>query len=188
MAQSHYYILCQNERTCSVSDNNDNNMDWLYCIGRSNDRSIEGMKKTEKIMAKDSGRHMHLFFLLIHSFYTRYISKYYIQDYMAMTVEQFLRSSSSVYYYYYFSFMKNDATQQFVVCSRFFFSQSDSSNFIEKRTTWFSSRWRLNNLYITQPNFSFLTSILGSLPCMNCEFSYIVLFWYSYVQVAILRW
>ena len=50
-----------------------------------------------------------------------------------MTVEQFLRSSSSVYYYYYFSFMKNDATQQFVVCSRFFFSQSDSSNFIEKR-------------------------------------------------------
>ena len=101
-----------------------------------------------------------------------------------MTVEQFLRSSSSVYYYYYFSFMKNDATQQFVVCSRFFFSQSDSSNFIEKRTTWFSSRWRLNNLYITQPNFSFWTSILGSLPSMNCEFSYIVLFWYSYVQVA----
>ena len=143
MAQSHYYILCQNERTCSVSDNNDNNMDWLYCIGRSNDRSIEGMKKTE----------------------------------------QFLRSSSSVYSYYYFSFMKNDATQQFVVCSRFFFSQSDSSNFIEKRTTWFSSRWRLNNLYITQPNFSFWTSILGSLPSMNC-----VLFWYSYVQVAILRW
>ena len=104
---------------------------------------------------------------------------------MTMTVEQFLRSSSSVYYYYYyFSFMKNDATQQFVVCSRFFFSQSDSSNFIEKRTTWFSSRWRLNNLYITQPNFSFWTSILGSLPSMNCEFSYIVLFWYSYVQVA----
>ena len=67
MAQSHYYILCQNERTCSVSDNNDNNMDWLYCIGRSNDRSIEGMKKTEKIMAKDSGRHASFFPIKIHS-------------------------------------------------------------------------------------------------------------------------
>ena len=67
MAQSHYYILCQNERTCSVSDNNDNNMDWLYFIGRSNDRSIKGMKKTEKIMAKDSGRHASFFPIKIHS-------------------------------------------------------------------------------------------------------------------------